>query len=85
MFVYYTKYIGAQIMTYKMQRLTGGKLEKVDGWRSPPCEENCLPCEEKSLPCEENCLPFEENCGPAVNPLVIVVDVINLCDVEFMP
>ena len=42
-----------------MQRLTGGRLEKVDGWRSPPCEENCLPCEEKSLPFEENCLPYE--------------------------
>ena len=82
-----------------MQRLTGGRLEKVDGWRSAPCEENCLPCEEKSLsfeenclPCEENCLrceekslPVEENCGQAANPLVVVGDVTNLLNVEFIP
>ena len=66
-------------------------MEKVDGWRSAPCEENCLPCEEKSLPCEENCLPFEEkslpveeNFGQAANPLVVVGDVTNLLNVELI-
>ena len=77
MFVYYTKYIGAQIMTYKMQRLTGGMLEEVEGWSSQTCDKN-------SLPCEENCLPFEENCRP-VHPLVVVVAVTNLRDVELIP
>ena len=70
MFVYYTEYIGAQIMTYKMQRLTGGMLEEVEGWSSLTCDKN-------SLPCEENCRP--------VHPLVVVVAVINLRDVELIP
>ena len=70
MFVYYTKYIGAQIMTYKMQRLTGGMLEEVEGWSSLTCDKNSLPCEENSRP---------------VDPLVVVVAVTNLRDVELIP
>ena len=57
-------------MTYKMQRLTGGMLEEVEG-----CS---------SLTCDKNSLPFEENCRP-VHPLVVVVDVTHLRDVEFIP